>query len=98
MNGEYNSTHSMKNLVDELIKKLGWTEKVYAQRIIEDWAELVGEAIANYSKVDDLREKTLFINCNNSVWRSELSIRKEEILKRINEKYAMYLVDNIVIR
>ncbi len=92
------NTHSLKTVIDSIINKYGWTEQVYFERIKDDWQEIVGDLPSKKIKIKAYKDKILFLSSSASVWSNELILRKEEIIKTINEKYSKYLVKDIVIK
>jgi predicted nucleic acid-binding Zn ribbon protein len=71
-------------VVDRLLEASGVAEQVRRQSALEEWAGLVGEAIAAVTHARSLSEGTLFVEVRSSSWMMELELMKGEILRRMN--------------
>jgi len=78
-------TICLKDEIDDYVKHLGLDEKMQELKMLSVWQECVGDSIAKYSKPQYIKQKKLFVSVENAVWRYELSVRKEEIILRLNE-------------
>jgi predicted nucleic acid-binding Zn ribbon protein len=73
------------------------------QRVLEEtcvlaWDEVVGEAIAEASQAESVREGRLYVTVKSSVWANELVFYKEEIIRRLNEKVGRQVIKDIAFR
>ena len=48
------------------------------------WAEVVGSQVAAVTQVEAVRDGVLFVRVKNSVWANELSLLKDDMLRRLN--------------
>jgi predicted nucleic acid-binding Zn ribbon protein len=71
-------------VVQQLLEASGVAEQVRRQSALEEWAGLVGEAIAAVTHARSLSEGTLFVEVRSSSWMMELELMKGEILRRMN--------------
>ncbi len=74
-------------LADEIVNMstiLGVSDRENELKIFNVWKECVGDTIAKFAKPMGIKNNKLLVSVENSVWRFELSNRKEEILKKIN--------------
>jgi len=67
---------------------LGWATELAQAQVINDWPELVGEAIAPHTRVTELRDGVLYVQCDSTTWATELRRMRAEILSRILEAHA----------
>lgn len=74
----------LKNEIDGFVKYLGLDERMQELRILDIWKECVGETIAKFSRPVELRKNKLFVRVEDAGWRFELSIKKVEIISRLN--------------
>lgn len=89
-----------KNLA-ELLKKLTkdkkWDDRVIVSEIRKHWSEITSENMANSVYVYDLKAGTLKLKVKNPVWRTEIHLRKEQIVEKINEYFDRKVVESIVL-
>lgn len=84
---------SLKDVLNKLIEINGWEDKICFSRIVNNWDKIIGDSVANHSLPKKLVEGELHIKTDSSTWRSELLIRQEEIIEKIN----IFLTKNVVI-
>jgi predicted nucleic acid-binding Zn ribbon protein len=56
-----------------------------AQIAMQKWGEVVGGALADKSFPDRYEKGTLWVVATGSAWAQEIRLRKEEIVRRLNE-------------
>ena len=78
-------TKSLGDALDELVENLGIKKKLREQDVFEVWDKAFGERIAEVAKPTRISKGTLFVSVQSGAWRNELSMRREEILARLNE-------------
>ncbi len=88
-------TRSIGEALDELVESLGIGRKLHEQDIFSRWEEAVGERIGKVAKPTRILKGTLFVSVSNGAWRNELSMRKQEIVRRLNELLAEEIVKDI---
>lgn len=86
---------SLSSALDELIEKLGIRKKLREQDVFVFWAEAVGERIANVTTPVRILQGTLFVSVKTGPWRNELTMRKKEIIDRLNGSLSEQIVRDI---
>lgn len=76
---------SLEDEMEKFVNELGLPEKLKELEVIRIWNECVGEPISKRTKSVFIVKNKLFVKVEDAVWRFELSLRKEEILKSFNE-------------
>ncbi len=89
---------SVKKVLDALLKAYGIDTKIKNYQVLENFAEIVGESIAKHAKAERIESGKLFLSVTSGVWRQELSFRKEEMIKKINNYYRQEIVKDIIFR
>lgn len=74
-----------------LLKKLGLLEGVRYYKAVSVWDKVVGKEIANHTKADKIKDRVLYVLVDDPLWRQELEMRKEGIMK----KYRLYISFNL---
>jgi len=75
----------IENIIRSIFKKLDGTINPTIDEISEIWKEAAGERAAAHTKPASLRKKKLVINVDGSTWLYELTLRKKEILERLQK-------------
>ena len=78
-------TKSVGDAIEELIAQLGIKKKLHEQDAFVVWDQAVGERIAKIAIPTRMLRGTLIVSVKSGAWRNELSMRKQEIIRRINE-------------
>lgn len=66
---------------------MGWTVELEQAKVITDWPELVGEVTAPHTRVVELRDGVLIVQCDSTVWATELRRMRADVLTRIVDHY-----------
>lgn len=86
---------TMGEAIEELVAQLGIKTKLHEQDAFVVWDEAVGERIAEVAKPSRMIRGTLIVSVKSGPWRNELSMRKQEIIHRLNELLAGEIVKDI---
>ena len=68
-----------------MLKNFGMEENAKRYEAINRWEEIVGEKVAAVTTPERLSHGTLVVRVSSSVWKYELSMRKQEILSKIHQ-------------
>jgi len=75
-------------VIKETLKRLGIKKSSISGLLPGEWRGLVGEKIANYSRILGFRKGVLLIEVGSSSLLYEIEvIRREEILTKIRERF-----------
>ena len=86
----------MQSLADIFKGKLGKLNigtLVQLHQLRQHWTTLVGEPLASNSFAAEIKNKTLIVHTESSVWLAELEFRKLEILATIKKELNLKLAD-----
>jgi len=83
----------------EVIQKLGLPQRRAAAEVLRAWNSLVDPTVAAHAQPVGLRNGTLFVRVDSSVWLSEIvRYRRREILDRLQNCFGRQLVAKISFR
>ena len=87
------------DLVTELIQKLGLPQRRTAAAVFKAWNQIVDPTVAAHAQPAGLRNGTLFVSVDSSVWLSEIvRYRQREILERLQHCFGRALVTRLSFR
>lgn len=92
----FNKTVSLKSELDVFMDYIGLDAKMQELKILDVWSDCVGKTIAQYSTPVELRKNKLLVRVENAAWRFELSMKKEEIISRLNSNFRKKLIKEII--
>lgn len=87
--------HSLKELINELLKEYKLSDRVNEIRANEIWPKVVGKLIARHTKAIYLRNKKLYVTLDNAALKEEMHYAKEKLLKQINKQAGEIIIEEI---
>lgn len=84
--------------LEEVIEQLGIRKSVLSNRARDVWKDAVGEIINENTILQNIEKDRLIIVVSDDNWRQELSLRKEEIISKINELIGEEAIKEIIFR
>jgi predicted nucleic acid-binding Zn ribbon protein len=91
-------TQNISQIISSILAANGLEDKLAETRLIQSWEELLGKSVKRLTKSLYIKNRTLFVNLNSSVVRSELTMIKKDMIVRLNEKAGKSVIDDIVLR
>jgi predicted nucleic acid-binding Zn ribbon protein len=90
---------TIKKILPFSVRRLGLGQVLEMNEICDNWDKMLenlfGEGFKNKAKPVSLKDKTLIVDCMNSVWASELQLKQTKIIEEINKKFSKELVEKI---
>ncbi|HET9947593.1 MAG TPA: DUF721 domain-containing protein [Longimicrobiales bacterium] len=83
-------------VLPRVLEKHGVGRQIERTRVLELWHELVGEKLAEVTRVRSLDGDALVVEVRSSSWLMELSMMKGRFLERVNERLADAPLERIV--
>lgn len=81
--------------LDELVKGLGIQKKLQEYDAVVYWESVVGERIAQMTTATRILQGVLYVHVKTSTWRNELTLRKKEIIDKLNVVIGIDIVKDI---
>ena len=91
-------SYSIGEAINLLLEKSKWKPKVIELRMQQEWEEIAGKTIANYTRNVYLKNKHLTIATDVAALKQELSFGREQLIVRINEYFQERVVDEITVK
>ncbi|MEI8134638.1 MAG: DUF721 domain-containing protein [bacterium] len=89
------SPQYLSDVLSRMLKNFGMEENAKRYEAITRWEEIVGAKLASVTTPERLSHGTLIVKVSSSVWKYELSLRKQEILSKIHQVTASADVKDI---
>ncbi|MDI6641048.1 MAG: DUF721 domain-containing protein [Elusimicrobiota bacterium] len=81
-----------KEIVKDLFEKYGITKDIY--QLYEIWDKELGK-LSKRIKMAGIKGKTILVKADNPVYRQELRLRKQELLRKLNDYFGYRIVNEI---
>lgn len=85
----------IKSVLDSFLRKTGLEKPVLQQKALVVWNEVVGDTVAKRTQPEEVKHGVLVVKVDTPVWRNELSLRKKEILERLNQALGQRVINDI---
>lgn len=76
----------MGAVISKEIAERGWENNLAEGWVSNHWAELVGDKIAQHTKVEMIKDQQVFITCDSTAWATNLKYMQRTILQTIAQK------------
>lgn len=85
-------------VLEEVIDRYGYREKIDAVRAVEAWAFLAGPPINRVTEKVWVRSRRLFVQLSSAAWRHQLHMQRRDWCQRLNTELGAEVIDEIVFR
>ena len=86
---------SIAELLPEFLRNQGLETPLLQRRLIDSWETVVGAPIAAYCGEKFIKNQTLFVKITNPALRSDLSMMRTQLVKRLNDEVGSFLITDI---
>ena len=90
--------HSLKEIINELLKEYQLNDKLRELKIIETWPKIVGSVIAKHTKAIYIREKKIYVTMDNAAIKEELFYARTKLMNLINKELAEEYIKEIILK
>lgn len=84
----------VSDALGELIRQQGWGPQLDAERVLSDWASIVGSEVAQHSEVVGFAESVVHVRTTSTAWATQMRLLAPRIVAKLNEQ----LGDGTVLR
>ncbi len=88
----------IKLLIDQLLKDYNLSDKMMEQKVVKNWATIVGQMIAQHTSKVQINQNELVVFVNSAVLKSELNYHRTTIIGKVNSYLGKELIKKISIR
>jgi hypothetical protein len=85
----------LRSILGDSVQQAGGPRRVEEQGCLDLWPTIVGEAVADATRAERLRDGILFVMAKTSVWAYELTFAKEKIIGLMNDRLGRPLIRDI---
>lgn len=81
-----------------LVRELGIAPKMARYDIIAAWPEVVGPQIARVTSPERMENGVLYVGVTTAPWRAELSMKRIELIEKLNTHVGSRVLNDIRFR
>ena len=86
---------SIGTLIRRNLRAQGLETPLLQKRLVESWPEIAGEAIARYTTEVNIFNQTLYVKISMPALRADLSMRRMEFVKKLNDHVGAQIISDI---
>ena len=92
------NTNNIGNIIRKLMKSPKLAERMDELDALAIWKDLIGDNLKKYVVSVKIYKGNLHVKLSSSVLRNELSYKKIELKKQINQKLGKEIVSDIILK
>ena len=86
---------SLDLCLPKALSKLNLLEQYKLNTLVHKWRDVVGDVIAEHTKIVSIKPPDMVISADNSMWMQELQMQKRRIIEAINKYYHQEVIKDI---
>ena len=88
---------SLAELLPQFLRDEGLETPLMQKRVIDSWDTVVGPTVARYTVTKYISNQVLHVIIQNPALRQDLSMMRQQLLKRLNEAVGRAVIVDVVI-
>jgi predicted nucleic acid-binding Zn ribbon protein len=89
---------TLGEVIKDFLRESGWEQRLDEVKIITQWDKTLGPSLAKYTEEVFIKNRVLHIRLNSSTLRQELSYKKTDLLKELNEAVGKEVITDILLK
>lgn len=85
----------LKNLILRNLRVQGLETPLLQKRLIDAWPTVMGDMIAGYTQELYIRNQTLYVHLKSPALRADLSMQRQDIVRRLNEHVGSQVIADV---
>ena len=82
------------DILQMVLREQGLETPLLQKRLIDQWETVTGNIVARYTEEKYIKNQTLFVKITNPALRQDLTMMRQQLVKRLNESVgALMIVD-----
>ena len=86
---------TLHDILLQTLREQGLETPLMQKRLVEAWPEVAGPVIARYTLNTYIYNQTLFVRLSNPALRSDLSMMRSELVKKLNDAGGEQVITDI---
>lgn len=89
------NVQQVKELIMQALREQGLETPLNQKRLVEAWPEVAGPVVARYTLNTYIYNQTLYVRLSNPALRADLSMRRSELTRRLNEVVGEQVITDV---
>ena len=91
-----NNAEPIGKLIQQFLRQESLESPLNEQRLLDAWPQILGPAIASYTKELYIRNQILYVHLTSAALRQELMMGRELLVRNLNQKVGATVITNII--
>ena len=87
--------HQIGDLIMRNLRDQGLETPLLQKRLVDSWPTVAGEAVARYTTDVSIHNQTLIVRLRLPALRADLSMRRQELVQRLNTHVGSQVIADI---
>jgi predicted nucleic acid-binding Zn ribbon protein len=92
------NTEQVTDVLYQYLRANGLEGPLNEYRLLQAWEEVMGDVVARYTTQKYLKNQTLYVHLSSAPLKSELMMRRSEIVKSLNDKVGSIVIYDLIVR
>ena len=93
-----NNAEPIGKLIQQFLRQESLESPLNEQRLLDAWPQILGPALASYTKELYIRNQILYVHLTSAALRQELMMGRELLVRNLNQKVGATVITNIIFR
>ena len=93
-----NNDKQLKEIMEDLFRAYGWTEKMDGVKIVNCWEKVVGPVISKHTSNLFVNKGKLYVSVDSAALSNELYMERTELVKKLNKEAGKNIISELVIK
>ena len=89
------NTEQIGTILNRYLREEGLETPLNQYRLINSWAEVMGQGIMNYTGERFIKGQTLYVQIRSSILKQDLMMSRATIVRRLNEHVQAQVITDI---
>jgi len=85
----------IKDLLLQVLRDQGLETPLLQKRLVEAWPDVAGPMVASYTLNTYIYNQTLYVRLSNPSLRADLSMRRSELTKKLNDAVGEQVITDV---
>lgn len=85
----------IKDLLLQVLRDQGLETPLLQKRLVEAWPEVAGPVVTSYTLNTYIYNQTLYVRLSNPSLRADLSMRRSELTKKLNDAVGEQVITDV---
>ena len=86
---------NIKDLVMQNLRENGLETPLLQKRLVDAWPEVAGPSVARFTREVSIYNQVLYVKLSSSVLRTELSMRRQTFIDKLNHIVGARIITDI---